>query len=227
MFELSKGGKLPLSPVLTPAWVQLPCGAWLGGTEPATFRTVRWGAGLPFSEKKNADFIQKGWKEANKVWANLGLLCPAFHSPWLEAPFIYPHSPTPELFDWYRNNTWDLLRRYVAMKNAICPFPLPTKTRLPNCRLRTTCPAVLGVFGNGWIPNNFQWMVSDVNVVHPTLFILPQKIKQTYQPTNIFHAFFASRMRTCCEINRTDIINSLPPCLPWENAWCARICPSI
>lgn len=95
MFELSKGGKLPLSPVLTPAWVQLPCGAWLGGTEPATFRTVRWGAGLPFSEKKNADFIQKGWKEANKVWANLGLLCPAFHSPWLQAPFIYPHSPTP------------------------------------------------------------------------------------------------------------------------------------
>lgn len=193
---------------------------------------VRWGAGLPFSEKRNADFIQKGWKKANKVWASLDPLCPAFPSPWLQAPFFYPHSPAPELFDWYGNNTWDLLRRYVAVQNAICPFPLPTKTGQPSCRLRTTHPAVLRVFGNGWIPNNFQWVVSDVNAVHPTLFILPQKIKQTYQPTNIFHAFFL--LLECVHvvklIGQTLSTVSLPVCLgrmpgvhasvhPFNNYW--------
>lgn len=53
MFELSKGGKLPLSPVLTPAWVQLPCGARLGGTESATFRTM-------LGEEQGCPSLRKG-----------------------------------------------------------------------------------------------------------------------------------------------------------------------
>lgn len=47
--------------LLTLAWVQLPCRAWLGGQLVHHIQgCVRWGAGLSFSEKRNADFIQKG-----------------------------------------------------------------------------------------------------------------------------------------------------------------------
>lgn len=54
-------GTICLSP-LCYGWPGFSCLAelGLGGTESTTFRAVRWGAGLPFSEKRNADFIQKG-----------------------------------------------------------------------------------------------------------------------------------------------------------------------
>lgn len=61
MFELGQGDNLPFSSVLTLAWVQPPCGAWLGGHHVHHIQgCVRWGAGLPFSQKRNADFIPKG-----------------------------------------------------------------------------------------------------------------------------------------------------------------------
>lgn len=61
MLELGKGDSLPFSPVLTLVWVQLPRRAWPGGHRVHYIQgCVRWGAGLPFSEKRNADFNQKG-----------------------------------------------------------------------------------------------------------------------------------------------------------------------
>lgn len=61
MFELGQGDNLPFSPALTLASVQLPCGPRLQGHGIHRVQgCVRWGAGLPFWEKRNADFIQKG-----------------------------------------------------------------------------------------------------------------------------------------------------------------------
>lgn len=49
---------------------------------------------------------------------------------------------------------------------------------------------------------------------YPLHFASENKTKQAYQPTNIFHTFFASRTHTSREINQTNTINpSLCVCL--------------
>lgn len=111
----------------------------LGGTKSTIFRAVLGG------EKRNADFIQKGWKETNSrdKFGPFLLSLPA-----LGTFYLTPHSLPTKLYDWCGNSSWDLLRRYVTVQNAICPFPLPVKTRQLTCHLGTSRPAVLGVFGN-------------------------------------------------------------------------------
>lgn len=60
MFELSKGGKLPLSCAYSGLGLAALWSLAWGHRVCHIQDYVRWEAGLPFSKKRNADFIQKG-----------------------------------------------------------------------------------------------------------------------------------------------------------------------
>lgn len=93
MFELGQGDNLPFSSVLTLAWVQLPCEAWLGGTESTTtFRAVRWGAGLPSLRKGMQIVFKRDERELTKCGQVWPLCAQPFPGPKLQAPFIVSHS---------------------------------------------------------------------------------------------------------------------------------------
>lgn len=94
MFELGKGDNLPFSPVLMLAWVQLPCGVGLVGTESTTFRAVLGGEqGCPFP-RKGMQILFKGDKRRltkyEQVWA---LSAQPFPSPPASGTFYPPPLP--------------------------------------------------------------------------------------------------------------------------------------
>ena len=183
------------------AGVQLPCGAWLGGgcSQSITFRAVLGGEqGWSLRKGMQTLFKRNERRLTTEGQVETFSVQPSPHPSSRHLFYFYflidPHS-RPELLDWCGNHSWDLLRRYVTVQNAICPFPLPVKTRQPTHHLGTSRPAVLGVFGNDGFQRTFSVLVSDVQL---TQFVLPSSLylrkqnqsKQTYQPTNIFHAFF-------------------------------------
>ena len=138
------------------------------------------------------------------------------------------HHPAPALglLDWCGNPSWDPLGRYVTVQNAICPFPLPVKTRQPTCHLGTLRPAVLWVFGNdGFQTTSSEWLVMLTLRFYPLQSASENKTNQNKHtsPQTFSMLSSASRTCTCGEINQANIISPLAPRLPWKNAWCACI----
>lgn len=167
-----------------------------------------------------------------QVSRHLYLLPPPPPTPTLPTPPTTRHHPAPalELLDWCGNPSWDPLGRYVTVQNAICPFPLPVKTRQPTCHLGTSRPAVLRVFGNdGFQTTSSEWLVMLTLRFYPLHSASENKTNQNKHtsPQTFSMLSSASRTCTCGEINQANIISPLAPCLPWKHAWRACICASI
>lgn len=163
----------------------------MGGTTSSTFRAVLGGEQGRPSPRKGMQILfkrdERRLRKYGQVWALSAQPSPRPGSRHL----LSTPTPAPDLLDWRGNHSWDLLRRYVTVRNAIGPFPLPVRTQYPSGHLGTSHPAVLGVFRNDGFQTTFsERLVMLAQFILPSSFGLKTEQNKTNTSVRIFRAFF-------------------------------------